>query len=66
MAATGSRAAIVFRRASGSNRAEAVFWFQHDDPQAASCLAFLAEITSDVADRLEPIVGSVELGAPSP
>jgi hypothetical protein len=55
----GSRTAIVFQRGSPVRM---IFWFQMTDPRAASCLAFLEEISIRAGDsELQAIRGSVEL-----
>lgn len=55
----GTRVAIILQRGSP---VEAVFWFEHPDPAQASCPAFLESVADDVADHLEPIEGTVQLG----
>jgi hypothetical protein len=63
-APAGTRAAIVFQRGTP---VEAIFVFQFDDPQSASCQAFFDDMiaiggTEDIQAGLEPIEGTVELG----
>ena len=61
-AATGTRAAIVFKRGTP---VQAVFIFQMDDPRSASCQAFFDDmiaIGGEPVGALEPIEGTVELG----
>jgi hypothetical protein len=63
-APAGTRAAIVLQRGTP---VEAIFVFQFDDPQSASCQAFFDDMiaiggTEDIQAGLEPIEGTVELG----
>ncbi|HUG29864.1 MAG TPA: hypothetical protein VMQ65_05030 [Candidatus Limnocylindria bacterium] len=60
----GTRAAIVFKRGTP---VQAVFVFQLDDPQSASCQAFFDDMIAIIGgeiseDKLDPIEGTVELG----
>jgi hypothetical protein len=55
---TGTRAAIVLKPMSP---AQAVFAWQGSDPPAASCMAFLEDMSRGTVD-LAPIEGTVELG----
>lgn len=63
LAPKDSRLAIVLQRGSP---VKALFWFQHDDPAAANCSAFLESIP-DVGESgldtstLEPIAGTLQL-----
>ncbi|MEP7379222.1 MAG: hypothetical protein ABI725_06610 [Chloroflexota bacterium] len=55
----GTRTAIIFQRGSP---VQAIFWFQETDPRAASCLAFIEEVSVRADDsEMQAIRGSVEL-----
>ncbi len=63
-APAGTRAAIVFKRGSP---VEAIFVWQMNDPQSASCQAFFDDmiaigVAGDLPAGLKPIEGTVELG----
>ena len=63
-APAGTRAAILFKRGTP---VEAIFVFQMDDPQSASCQAFFDDMialggTEELRAGMEPIEGTVELG----
>jgi len=63
-APAGTRAAIVFKRGSP---VEAIFVWQMNDPQSASCQAFFDDMIATEGgaiseDALGPIEGTVELG----
>ena len=60
----GTRAAIVIERGTP---VKAIFVFQFDDPQSATCQAFFDDMiaipeTGDIRAVMEPIDGTLELG----